>query len=327
MNDKVSIIIPVYNIEQFLPQCLRTVTSQTYRNIEILLVDDGSSDSSGSICDEWAKRDERIVVIHQENQGVSQARNTAMERSTGQFIGFVDGDDWCEPQMIERLLRSLRKNDADVAMCGYTDYPNGLDHPVRKGLVPGGPRDYESAIPVILQRNGYFTAVWNKMFRADVLRPKGSVIKMDPGLAYGEDEAWLFEVLSGAERIAFVPEALYHWRPREGSATRSDRMTEGQMTLLEAKARALALLPDEHDIQVLARGRVYNDCHILKVTAYCCGDDSSYDVIDDFLTPLKKDWDRSSDIPLIRRGKVVLLNAMMVTRMPKKLVRAVSDKR
>lgn len=327
MNDKVSIIIPVYNIEQYLPKCLWTVTNQTYRNIEIVLVDDGSSDNSGSICDEWARKDERIVVIHQDNKGVSCARNTAMKKSSGQYISFVDGDDWCELQMIERLLSSLKKNNADVSMCGYIDYPNGIDHPVKKGLIPSEPCDYENSISVILQRNGYFTAIWNKLFKADVLHSNGNIIEMDTELAYGEDEVWLFEVLSKVDRIAFIPEALYHWRPREGSATRSDRITERQMTLLVAKGRVLSLIPDEHDIQVLARGRIYNDCHILKVTAYCCGDDSNYKVINDFLTPLNKDWNLSSDIRLVRRVKVTLLNILMSTHMPKKLVRAVSNKR
>ena len=118
MEKLVSIIIPVYNVYQYLEKCLETVTSQTYKNIEVILVDDGSSDGSGAICDEYAERDERIKVIHKQNGGVSSARNAALEIVKGDFVCFVDADDYVIEEMIERLVNEIKKG-YDIVQCGY----------------------------------------------------------------------------------------------------------------------------------------------------------------------------------------------------------------
>ena len=104
---KISVIVPVYNVEQYLPQCLDSIINQTYKNLEIICVDDGSPDNSGKILDEYAKKDKRIKVIHQENQGVSVARNTGLDNATGKYIGFVDPDDWIEADYYETLTANL----------------------------------------------------------------------------------------------------------------------------------------------------------------------------------------------------------------------------
>ena len=115
----ISIIVPVWNVESFLPKCLNSLLGQTYDNLEILLVDDGSTDSSGLICDAFARKDRRIKVIHQENAGVSAARNRALAVATGEYLGFVDPDDWCAPDMFEYLYNGLKKYNADVSACRY----------------------------------------------------------------------------------------------------------------------------------------------------------------------------------------------------------------
>ncbi len=117
--DLISVIIPIYKCEAYLDRCVRSVALQTYRNLEILLVDDGSLDRCRAICDEWAERDARIRVIHKENGGLSDARNASLEASSGTYIAFVDGDDSISPDMLQRLYDTLRKERADMSLCSF----------------------------------------------------------------------------------------------------------------------------------------------------------------------------------------------------------------
>lgn len=122
MNELISIIVPVYNVEQFLARCIDSIRAQTYRNIEILLIDDGSTDNSGRVCDEYAKQDGRIKVYHKPNGGVSSARNYGLDRATGKYIGFVDSDDFIAPDMYEYLIQLIKDTNAEIAACGIADY-------------------------------------------------------------------------------------------------------------------------------------------------------------------------------------------------------------
>ena len=117
--DKISIIIPVYNVETYIHKCIGSVLAQTYRNIEVILVDDGSPDNSGIICDEYAKKDKRVIVIHKKNGGLSDARNAGIDAATGDYIVFVDSDDYIAPDMIEKLYETQKRNNADITVCGY----------------------------------------------------------------------------------------------------------------------------------------------------------------------------------------------------------------
>lgn len=119
MKELISIIVPVYNVEQYLDDCLISIINQTYKNLEIILIDDGSTDKSGKICDEYAKKDSRIIVIHKENGGVSSARNAGLRIAKGAYIGFVDPDDWIAEDMYEVLYSNAKKYDADVSVCKY----------------------------------------------------------------------------------------------------------------------------------------------------------------------------------------------------------------
>ena len=119
MNDIVSVVIPVFNVEKYIAKCIESLISQTYKKLEIILVDDGSTDYSGKICDEYSKLDNRIFVIHKENGGVSSARNIGMKKTTGSWVSFVDSDDWIETDFIEQLLSEGTKEEADVVLCGY----------------------------------------------------------------------------------------------------------------------------------------------------------------------------------------------------------------
>src|SRR5699024_3764138 len=114
----ISIIIPIYGVEKYIDRCVNSVVNQTYRNLEIILVDDGSPDNCPSICDEWAKKDRRIKVIHKKNGGLSDARNVGMNSATGELIGFIDSDDWVCEEMYQLLYENMKQNDSDISACG-----------------------------------------------------------------------------------------------------------------------------------------------------------------------------------------------------------------
>ena len=172
----VSIIIPVYNVAEYLPQCLETVCGQTYKKLEIILVDDGSTDESGKICDEWKQKDERIRVIHKKNGGVSSARNEGLKVAKGEFIGFVDSDDWVEPDMYEKMKK--RMGSADVVMSGFFDYPYGMDcQAIPRGIRAVRPCGYEGAVLQIMSRDCYYCTLWNKLYRMKAVKKDGETIK------------------------------------------------------------------------------------------------------------------------------------------------------
>jgi glycosyltransferase involved in cell wall biosynthesis len=126
-NEKVSVIIPIYNVDQYLEKCLNSVLEQTYQLLEIILINDGSTDLSGSICEIYKEKDKRLIVIHKENGGLSSARNAGIEISTGEYIAFIDSDDFIHPEMIETLVRNATSFDADIAVCDFLKFKEGDD--------------------------------------------------------------------------------------------------------------------------------------------------------------------------------------------------------
>ena len=316
----ISVIIPVYNIEKYLSECIASVVNQSYRSLEIILVDDGSSDKSGKICDEWAQRDNRIKVIHKVNEGVSEARNTGIKECTGQLIGFVDGDDWIDPEMYQTLVERLLKSEADVVMCGYYDYPYGLDKPIIKGNLVTEDGTFEDTAISIIKRNGYFTSVWNKLFRKEAVVHGEKIILMDSAFSYGEDEVWLYEVLQGCKKISFIPQAFYHWRPREESVSRVQTLSKEKMSIIDAKMKALELLPSSKTIQDMMKGKIYDGMVWLKVVAYVSKDVQNYCNITKHIRPFFICFMHSSEIRMVRKIKVLLLEFFMKLKMPKMIV-------
>ena len=119
MYPLISVIIPIYNVETFLPSCIESVINQTYENLEIILIDDGSTDKSGKICDKYSENDSRITVIHKDNEGVAEARNTGIENMSGEYFCFVDGDDYVDNEYISEMYSLTKEYDADISMCSY----------------------------------------------------------------------------------------------------------------------------------------------------------------------------------------------------------------
>ncbi len=315
----VSVIVPVYNVAPYLDECLESICCQTYKELEIILVDDGSTDGSGDICDEWCKKDQRVRVIHKENGGVSNARNEGLRICGGDLISFIDSDDWIDLDMYEKLVKCLIETHSDVAMCGYVDYPHG--QPVNIGCFPVDPCDFTGAVYQIIRRRGYFTSSCAKIFSRDLVFKDGIFQPFDSALDYGEDEVWVFQILRNCKKVSFVPEPLYYWRPREGSITRLRTITDKNMTLLDAKKKALSLLPNDARLQKIARGRVFNDCFSLKVLAYCSGDKEAQRTVSREIRSMLWDWIRSPEVIFLRKCKLCVLEVEMLCRLPVKLVR------
>lgn len=202
-NPKISVIVPVYKVEPYLHRCLDSILMQTYRELEIILVDDGSPDNCGAICDEYAVMDDRIVVIHQQNAGVSAARNAGLDIAAGEYIGFVDPDDWIEPDMYEYLMQAIVTHDADIASCAFSrDSDDATLLCEQIDTVVTGPE----AISMLIGRKEIVEVVWNKIYRADLWKE----LRFPVGKRY-EDAAVFHVFLDLAARVAFLPQAKYHY--------------------------------------------------------------------------------------------------------------------
>ncbi len=210
----ISVIIPVYNIENYLHKCIQSILAQTYPYLEILLVDDGSVDTSGAICDQYAKKDKRIRVLHKENGGLSDARNVGIDAAAGDYILFVDGDDFISSRMAEMLLTSMKKNNADMAMCGIRKVnKDGISIPEETWKL----KEERLSADQYWQRMYNIEAVpyvvaWNKLYKKELFEqvryPKGKI---------HEDEFVIHEIVSQCGRISVTEKELYNYVQRRDS--------------------------------------------------------------------------------------------------------------
>lgn len=217
----ISVIVPVYNVEKYLDRCIESIVQQTYRNLEIILVDDGSTDSSGDICDKWAMLDNRIKVIHQTNGGVSRARNVGIQNVTGNFILFVDSDDYLQKEMCESLCDMLKSTNADMSVCkAHVVYGDATESRTTASnhIVTCCNRD-EAAFKLFSVLDN---ALWNKLFKCNLV----AGILFEEGRTFGEDPFYLAQALNKANKVAFSTAELYVHRLRAGSITRSKFSTQ-----------------------------------------------------------------------------------------------------
>lgn len=224
----VSIIVPVYNTREFLPKCVESILGQSLSDLELILVDDGSSDGSSEICDSYAAEDDRVVVIHKENGGSTSARNAGISVAHGEYIGFADSDDWIESSMYKTLLSMCQEHGADIAASlkffdhAKSQYKDTLP-------IPAGIYDTQDHSMDILLRNLIYTEdysrrgispnLYDKLFDRHLLYEHQS--QVDPRIRYGEDDVCVYSCLVHANRVAVTDHAYYHYRIREGSICHS----------------------------------------------------------------------------------------------------------
>lgn len=217
---KVSIIIPVYNTKKYLKRCLDSVKNQTYKNLEIICVDDGSTDSSEIIVDDYAKLDDRFIVIHKENGGESSARNTGLQVSSGDYIGFMDCDDWIELDMYEVLVNSIEKYNVDMAAASwFKSYDDKEISMVNNKTVKSGIIDRDWLLQYIYERDAYqgFAYMWDKLYKRDILTKDNNILLFDEQLKLGGDVLYLAQAAINAKSAVYIPRCMYHYYQRNTS--------------------------------------------------------------------------------------------------------------
>ena len=208
----ISIIVPIYHVEQYLNRCVESIVNQTYSNLEIILVDDGSPDNCPKMCDDWAKRDSRIKVIHKGNGGLSDARNAGMKIAKGDVISFIDSDDWIDPNFFEVMLNVMQDDESDIVSCGvkWVDEDGEL---LRTASVEAHEMfNTHDSMQELLHDGKLKQHVWNKLYRRNVIEN----IPFEKG-KYHEDVFWSYQVIGQAKKISVIPDSFYNYVQRTDS--------------------------------------------------------------------------------------------------------------
>ncbi len=243
-SELISVIVPVYNTEPYIDRCVGSIVDQTYRELEIILIDDGSPDNCPEICDRWADKDPRIVVIHQENRGISAARNAGIERAKGAYFAFVDSDDLLDPEYVEYLYRTLKETGADLAECRYSRF---TDDPVKtlagKELAQPLIQTAEDALKIWSRPEKYpyyNLVVWEKLYRRDLIGEERFI----KGFNGGEDVLFTCRIFGKSSKIACIGNELYNWRNTPDSE--SKRFPDNKLRSVELLFPALDYLAQNY---------------------------------------------------------------------------------
>lgn len=219
MMPLITVIIPVFNVEKYLARCLDSVCAQTYSNIEIIVVDDGSTDGSGALCDKYEKKDSRIKVVHKVNGGLSSARNAGIRIAHGDYLGFVDSDDYIEPRMYETLLQACIQNDCAISVCGFNYVFDDGSTISKSSIEKSQVFDFDRAITEMNTYRLFDMGAWSKLYRKNLFEgiffPEGRL---------SEDFFVMPQLFSKAGKVAFVTDALYNYYQRENSITKSKKI-------------------------------------------------------------------------------------------------------
>lgn len=221
-SPKISVIIPVYKVEKYLDRCLQSVTKQTYDNLEIILVDDGSPDNCPQICDEWAKKDNRIIVIHKENAGVSSARNLGLDKATGEYVTFVDSDDTIDESMYEKMMK-LMKDNVDLVFCRFKFISlNGEIENVKEINITELEKDKNNVESFYYRPTKYYKnqntmgSIWRVIFRNKLLKTNN--LNFNTGIKIQEDKEFVLRVLNCCNGVKVLDENLYNYYQTPNSA-------------------------------------------------------------------------------------------------------------
>ena len=260
MNKTISIIVPVYNVEKYLHRCVDSVLAQTHQNIEVLLIDDGSQDNSGKICDEYAEKDARVRVFHKENGGVSSARNLGLIEAKGEYIGFVDADDYIDSSMYEILLRNLIVEDAEISVCSYYQedkdgvFHRHWDQDEHLILID------DKQIKCLISNQYYTCSCWDRLYKRELVNNSA----FDETVSLYEDYLFLYHVLKKSHKTVFTSQPLYYYCNNSNSASNTG-FSEKTMGIVESCKVVM------EDIQ-LYYPRIYNCAKIeyMRINIFCC---------------------------------------------------------
>lgn len=234
MTPKISVIVPVYNLENYISKCVESILCQSYTNLELILVDDGSTDRSCGICQQYAALDSRVRLIHQENQGVSAARNRGLEVASGDWIGFVDADDSIAPDYYETMISASACTHAEIICCGVRAMDEaGRDQPfLLTTQPPASPTllTLEQTLTHFLHpgKRYLYWPTWDKLIRGDIARK----YRFEVGRKFGEDFFYSFQCILDSHGVYYIPDKKYNYVLRSGSATRSKTVTPANFDII-----------------------------------------------------------------------------------------------
>ena len=215
-NIKISVIVPCYNIREYLPRCIESILAQTYKNLEIILISDGSTDGTDEVIREYVKKDSRIIPVFKQNSGVSDTRNRGLDIATGDYIGFVDGDDYIEPEMYETLLKNAIENNADISHCGYQMvFPSRVDYYYNTGKKVI--QDNKKGIRDIIVGDYVEPSPCIKIYRKNIINN----LRMPPDIKINEDVIFNFYAFVNSQKSVYEDLPFYHYILRKGSAATS----------------------------------------------------------------------------------------------------------
>lgn len=258
-TEKITIIVPVYNTEQYLSKSLDSIVNQTYSNLEIIVIDDGSTDNSGIICDEYSKKDSRIKVIHQQNKGLSAVRNVGINASEGEYITFVDSDDIVSSEFIKLLYTTLKKYDTDISMCGYKRiYEHSLIS--ENETYTDGVFTTEQALRNIISDKGFCGFTWNKLYTSKLLKNNEN-IRFDSNISNIEDLVFNVQIFDKVDNISYTTRILYGYYMRQNSLAK----TINEKTIKSLCAREIIdQIYDNRNIPDARSWHVYTIANILS---------------------------------------------------------------
>lgn len=273
-KNMISVIIPIYNVESYINKCLESVTNQTYKNLEIILIDDGSTDSSGEICNKWSQKDCRINVFHTSNYGVSHARNEGLRHIHGEFVSFIDADDWIDEDMFERMVKHMVQDHCEVSVCGYKiefenyskvifkkDKPNTLTREKAVKLIF---RFENNKVPKVISWE-----LCDKIFSRQIVQN----LNFDESIYMGEDMLFCWQALKHANRVLYIPIYAYHYVMRSQSAMHQG-ISSKSLSVLKAVRMILQDTENESEsVKKVIRDHylrmgVRHSKEILKIHAY-----------------------------------------------------------
>lgn len=263
--DRISVVVPIYKVEAEINRCVKSIVEQSYTDLQIILVDDGSPDRCPEICDEWAKSDSRITVIHKENGGQSDARNAGMGIATGKYIAFVDGDDWIEPDMYAEMYRCMIETGSDIVSCGAVRDWEGV-----RAAKPMMRYEEDTvltrreAMKALIESTYIIQTVWNKLYAIDKVKD----IPFEVDKTY-EDEFWTWKAIAQADKVSTLGANYYHYIQRPDSII-GKGYTEKALQVIEAKEERNAFIqnqmPELTDLSSvdLLYTCYYHGCQIIK---------------------------------------------------------------
>ena len=269
----ISVIVPIYNVEMYLNNCIESIVNQKYNNLEIILVDDGSTDNSFNLCNIWASRDSRIKVIHKENGGLSDARNAGLQIAQGEFIAFIDSDDSIEDIFLQKLYSAILQSDADIAECSvrFVD-EDGKTIKVRNVKKGSKILKKMEALQALILENGVYQTVWNKLYKRSVIDDIFFEVEK-----CNEDEFWTYKIINNAESMVLVNFPMYNYRQRQSSIM-GKGYTIKRLDGLFARFQRIEYLKKYESLYKLSRQQFVMDClwNLQSVLIYLAGTEKEY---------------------------------------------------